>query len=447
MKPWSKPSDPNMPVNLDLKQPLYHQLRPYFNRPIYLAYSGGLDSQVLLHVLVRVRQQQPFDLTAIHIHHGLSVHADSWVNHCVYYCEKWAVACQVKEVACIEQGQGLEAAARQARYSAFAQILPQDAVLLTAHHGDDQAETLLLQLFRGAGSQGLAAMPFFKKLGNALLLRPFLTYGRTQLHAYAQQQGLTWVEDDGNQNLRFDRNFLRQKISPLLAQRWPQFMHTLGRAATLQAENAHLLQQLAQIDQASCQTQNPPCLAINGLLKLDTLRQKNLLRYWLSQQSFALPSHQQLAQVLKLLSAASDRQPQVHYAGVEIRRYRNALYAMNALPAKPSSSLVLPWQIDCVLSLPYGQLSAQKQQGQGLKWTNDAPLTVHFRQGGERIQHHGVSKKIKKLCQAQGIEPWLRPFLPCIYRHEQLLAVADWVIDERFCARENDSGWQLYWHK
>ena len=427
-----------------LVQHVFKQLKPYLNRPIYLAYSGGLDSHVLLHLLSQLQQQQPFDLSAIHIHHGINKNADRWANHCVDCCQQLAIPCHIKKVQLTTQKQhGLEAAARVARYQALQQAVPANALIVTAQHQHDQSETLLLQLFRGAGSKGLSAMPVIKPLGHALLLRPLLTVCQQTLQDYAKSQPLNWIEDDSNDDLRFDRNFLRHRILAPLTQRWTSLHKTLSRVARQQAENEQLLTELAQLDGANCYEKQR--LVIPALLKLSSARQKNLIRYWLKQQHAPLPSYQQLQQLINTLQHnASDKQA-LHYAKTEIHRYRQQLYVFHQLPPRPKA-VCLQWQIGTTLSLPYGTLKASLQTGTGLYLPATTSLTIRFRQGGEKIYTHKQQQTLKNWLQKQAVPPWLRDFIPYVYADDKLLAVVGVVTDNRCTPPKDKQGWVLQWH-
>ena len=223
-----------------------HLERALASQPaVLLAYSGGLDSSVLLHQLVLLRNQRPeLQLRAVHIHHGLNPLADSWVAHCEQQCAQWQVPLEVVRVQIDARAGGIEAAARTARYDAFSQLLLPDEALLTAQHLDDQSETVLLALKRGSGPAGLAAMPQQHWLGQHRHLRPLLAVSRSQLEAWAQHHQLSWIEDDSNQDPRYDRNFLRLKVLPLLNDRWPHFASAVARSAALCGEQEQLLDEL-----------------------------------------------------------------------------------------------------------------------------------------------------------------------------------------------------------
>lgn len=409
----------------------------------WAAFSGGLDSQVLLHVLSQVVPRAR--LRALHIDHGWHPRAKAWAKSCQTYCTEQGISCEVIVVnAQPECGESPEAAARQARYQAFAARLGKGDGLLTAHHQDDQAETVLLQLLRGAGLKGLAAMPEIMPFANGFLLRPFLSLTRADLLAYAQQHRLTWIEDPSNSDLRFGRNLIRHQVIPLLKQSWPTLNKTLARVAAHSAEAQQLLDERAQEDYQLVRGEQTHQLSIPKLLTLSPARQRNCLRYWFTQQSFLLPSQQQLQQILALLHSKPDAMPQVSWGSVQVRRYRSQLYA---LTCSPNVSLLIPkkWDLQHTLALPDGCLRVELKKGQGLACQRiiNAAITVRFRCGGERFHPQGRvgSHPLKKLFQEWGIPPWERERTPLIFQHETLIAVPNYSVHTPFAAKTDEWGY------
>ena len=430
-------------------------------RRIIVGYSGGLDSHVLLHLLATDRERwitPGRTLAALYVDHGLQSAAAAWGKHCAGVCRELGVPFRVVPInARPESGDSPEAAARHARYAAFAAELGPEAALLTAHHRDDQAETLLLQLLRGAGPHGLAAMPAISRLGQGRLLRPLLEMDRADLLAYARTHDLRWIEDASNQDTGFDRNYLRQRILPLLRERWPAAPRTLARSAQWCAEAARGLDEQAAADWAHLATDRPNVLPIPTLRELSEWRQRNLLRYWLRQFNLPVPHARQLQQILHdVLTAAVDRNPCVHWPGAEIRRYRELLYAL--APLEPhDAQRTLIWRTDAeggwpLLELPgVGWLRMQAAVGAGLRTEALASgsLMVGFRQGGERFRPVGRChrQELKKLLQQAAIPPWERERLPLIYQEgtkpqQPLLAVVGLGVAADFAAMPGESGWQ-----
>ncbi len=433
-------------------------------RRFIVGYSGGVDSHVLLHRLANQRYRDR-TLTALYVDHGLQAASAAWGEHCASVCHALNVPFRVLKIdARPTTGESPEAAARRARYAALAAELAPDSALLTAHHRDDQAETLLLQLLRGAGPHGLAAMPAAARLGQGWLLRPLLNVDRAELLAYARAHDLHWIEDASNTDTGFDRNYLRHRVLPLLRERWPAVNRTLARSARLCAETAAWLDEEAAADLTSVATDRPDCLAIPALQALSELRQRNLLRYWLRQLNLPIPDARQLQHILHdALTAAADRNPCIRWPGAEVRRYRDRLYAMPPLMPHDARQRVI-WRTDTEgwpsLELPgAGQLRMQKTMGTGLRSEALASgaLIVQFRQGGERFRLAGRShsQELKKLLQQAGIPLWERERLPLIYLPSSpnfsgagggdccLLAVGGLGIAADFAAEPSEVGWQL----
>ena len=397
----------------------------------WLAYSGGVDSQVLLHLM----STTGLKLQAVYIDHGLQAESAQWAQHCRTSCQLLNIPFQtIKVDARPEKRQSPEAAARIARYGALKQLVGPDDCLLTAQHEDDQAETFLLQLFRGGGAAGLAAMPFESDFGDGYHCRPLLSFTREQILEYAREQKLDWIEDPSNQDSRFDRNFLRNQAIPLLKQRWPSLDKTLHLAAVQQAENKRLLEELAVMDLEGMNSE-ADCLSIDELLKLSEPRVRNALRYWLDSRGFPLPSRDVLQQIiLQIFQAESDRQPLISWANVEVRRFRGCLYAIPAVSHDASQQY--DWHSRESLDIQSLQqtLVMREFDGRGLPAAIlNEKLQVRFRQGGEKIRPAGrnASHSLKKLCQEADIPPWQRDRLPLIYLDGELIAVANyWIADE-----------------
>lgn len=422
-------------------------------RRLRVAFSGGLDSMVLLTALQRLRESGALlaALDAIHIHHGLSPYADEWAQHCAQVCCELRVPLvQFNVVVDTESGKGIEASARNARYSALARETEPGDCLLMAHHADDQAETLLLQLLRGSGPHGLAAMPFLRPFGNGLLVRPLLDFRRDQLFSWASQAGLCWVEDHSNRQQDLDRNFLRLSVIPLLKQRWPSLATTLSRSARLCGESAQLLEELAASDIAAASTPHPRELRWKVLADHSVVRRRNLLRAWIARCGFPVPNARRLERMATdFWDAAPDRNPALRWEGAEMHRYREMLYLMPTLPAV-DPALRLSWDPELPLELPGGgRLGAQRRPGEGLSVSKllSGPLIVRFRQGGEHCHPAGRrdSHSLKKLLQEHAVPPWLRDRIPLIYHGEELIAVADRIISEGFAASPDECGWVLKW--
>lgn len=410
-----------------------------------IGYSGGLDSTCLLHALAELcAHQSHTELLAVHIHHGLSTHADRWAEHCRQQCLALGVAYQQIMVdATAGSGESPEAVARDARYRALGDIVGEGDILLTAHHQDDQAETLLIQLIRGSGVDGISAMPSFAPFFRGHLLRPLLGVTREALHNYALEQCLHWIDDESNNNLRFSRNYLRHQVMPVLRQRWPAVSATLSRTAAHCAEAGGLLGELAMQDMGNCMGDQPRTLRVSALMGISAARQRNLIRYWVQHHGMSTPDSRHLTRIERdLLHCATDAKPVVCWAGVELRRYRDLIYLMPAL-VEHDSRQVIEWMPHAPLYLPSLSVTlvAQPVVGQGLRIA-DEPLSVRFRCGGERCQPVGRQHHhdLKKLFQALAIPPWRRDRIPLIYIDNRLAAVVGYWVCEPFQAKNDEPG-------
>ncbi len=410
-----------------------------------VAYSGGCDSHVLLHALAAIRDHLAAPkLSALHINHGLADEADAWAAHCEKVAADLGIAIQIVDVDAMgEAGDSPEAAARQARYHAFEKIMQEGEGLLLAHHQDDQAETLLLQLFRGAGVRGLAAMPHCVTFSRGWLGRPLLGLCRQQLRDYAQAADLSWIEDPGNQSIDFDRNFLRHTVMPDLLPRWPALAQTLSRAAEHQASAGRLLDELAAVDLKSIAGTRRDCLSISGLRLLSRERQDNVLRYWIRMQGVSPPSTRQLQRLhAEVLAARDDAQPQLDWAGHRIRRYRDDLYL---LPVQAPEYQSLYWDLNGGLNLPDGRcLSIKQTLGEGLQAALQGrrDIAVRFRQGGEVCRPAGRKQthRLKTLYQEWGVPPWERERIPLIYVGEEIAQVVGYCVCEGWQAGKDEDG-------
>lgn len=436
------------------------QLKRYAQfRQFVVAYSGGLDSHVLLHWLAQ--GQLPQQISAIYIDHGLQSASAAWGEHCAAVCAALHIPLHIERTdARPAAGESPEAAARRVRYAALAAHVDASTALLTAHHADDQAETLWLQLLRGSGVHGLAAMPQLAPLGGGWLLRPLLKVTQRELRAYAAAHGLRWIEDPSNQDIDFDRNYLRQRVLPLLQQRWPALPRTSGRAAQLCAEAASILDEVALADLSAVQGAQAQQIFIPALRNLSAARQRNVLRYWLRQLHLPIPEARQLQQIEAALAAAQDRNPWVRWGGAQVRRYRQYLYALPAL-VQPAMQREYLWQMEGAVWPPLelagiGHLRMERVYGAGIRpaMLEAAALLVRFRQGGERWRPQGRahSQELKKLLQEAGIPPWERERLPLLYQQPAgeaapaeppLLAVVGLGIAAAYAVEADAWGWQV----
>jgi tRNA(Ile)-lysidine synthase len=432
-------------------------LAPYLaHRRWFVAFSGGLDSHVLLHAICGLQkrarlQEMPFpEVHAIHVNHQLQAASSAWAQHCQAQCDHYDIPLRTRAVRLLDDGRGIESQARQARYQIFEQELEESDVLLMAHHQDDQAETLLLRLLRGSGLEGLAAIPATRAIGLACLVRPLLDIPKAELTEYAQSQGLSWIDDPSNQDTHYRRNFLRHKVMPLFAENWPAYRRSFSRAATLQSEAATLLKSYVAADLQRLQSEDG-CLDLEGVAELEEIRQRAILReFVLASADIALTSAQLNTLVAQFIKAGSDRQSEFvlgsHLdSGLCLRAYRGHLYcephAKNQLPLPTE----LYWDTSEVLIIT-GAGCLRADSG-GNFTTEGKPLTVRFRRGGERCRlvGHAHSRPLKKLLQEWGVPPWQRDSLPLIYCGEELAAIADRAICEGFLCAPGEPGLKLHW--
>lgn len=417
--------------------------------PLKIAFSGGLDSCVLLHALCQLRETLALSLHALHVDHGLHVHSSDWARQVQQTCERLNVPCTVERAQVTQAGgHGLEAAARRARYAALARHVGPGEVLLTAHQADDQAETVLLQLLRGAGVHGLAAMPAIMPFHAGRLARPLLDFTRAQLATWAAQENLQWIEDTSNSDLRFSRNYLRHRVFPLLEAHWPGASRRMTRSAGVAAEAVELLDELAQSDWNGCHGTEPDALSVSALRRLPAPRCRNLLRYWLRRRGFQAPSAMHLDQVLaQVMRDPRSNQATIRWPGIEVCRYRDELTALRPR-TETDSRWRNQWNLVEPLEIPgVGRLHAEESQGEGLsrERIGESPLVVGLRQGGEvcRLAGHVHHHKLKKLLQETGIPPWERSRIPLVYVNDDLAAIGDRWVCEPYAARAGEAAWKL----
>jgi len=384
---------------------------------IAVALSGGLDSTVLLHSLSALVARESLMLRALHVDHGLQPESAAWAEACRAACQAAGVAFELIELNLgAARGASVEAQARDARYEALAARLADGERLVTAHHRDDQLETVLIQLMRGAGVAGLAAMPARSRLGRGWQLRPLLEVDRAELADYAARQKLAWHQDPMNDALRFDRGYLRARVLPAIRERWPAASTTVMRSAGHLAEASRLLDGLAAADAAQVVDEGRLTLAALAVLPRD--RQVNLLRWWLRQEGLRPPPAARLGATLAdFFAARPDGAPVLRWDAGEVRRYRGRLYAL-APGAGTDTFRLVPGQAG------------------GLRIASGADASIRFRAGGESLRPHPdrPRKRLKNLCQEAGIVPWMRERLPLVFVGERLAAVGDLWIDADFAA-------------
>jgi len=372
-------------------------LAPLRGKRLAVGLSGGVDSTVLLHVLHARASEFGYRLSAIHVNHGLSPNADEWQRHCASLCRKLGVPLVSRKVGVVKAGAGLEAAARAARRKVFA-ALDVDAIAL-AHHQDDQAETVLFNLLRGAGLAGASGMAATARLGKKELIRPLLDVSRADIVAYAQQHRLRWVEDESNASEALTRNFLRRSVGPLLEQKFPRWRESLARAAR------HFSGARADA--------------------------KELLREFLAAKGLRAPSEKNLVEMLKQLGSGGAR-VELKHDGAVLRRYRGEVRVERQKESKDFRPV--QWNGEARVALPHGELRFIKAKGRGIDPLRAKRLTVRQRSGGERLKlaANRPSRTLKNLFQEAGIPSWERDRLPLLYSGDALVWVPGLGVDVTF---------------
>jgi tRNA(Ile)-lysidine synthase len=446
---------------------------------LWVAYSGGVDSQVLLYVLTQLKSDLPYAIKAIHINHNIHMNSKLWAQHCDSICNHLGVDLEIRSIDIIRKsGQSLEELARNERYKMFQSTMHDNDCLLTAHHLEDQAETCMLQFLRGAGAKGMAAMPNMTKFGVGYLGRPLLNVSKHDILKFAAEHNMAWIEDDSNHDLSFTRNFLRHKIMPDLRKRWPSIDRTIKRVASHSAEADELLQDLAKLDLQIVAQNNDESLDVLLLKKYSYARQKNILRQWIETKNVILPTAKKLNAIISsVVYARCDANPVVKWGNVSVRRFKNRLwlvqdafasfdhtqlYDLTAVikamlsGAKNSSILSIAGLGDIALNVEtrFVKFHDSKQERQYLdiktplikphksigidlqKLASASSVELRFRQGGElcRLPKRTATHKLKKLLQEFGVPPWERAKVPLLYVDGKLAQIVGFGVCASFSA-------------
>ena len=417
-----------------------------------VALSGGIDSVVLLHLLHQLQKKHRFTLNAIHVHHGLSKNADKWVKFCEKLCEKLSVTLDVDYIQMPhKKSLGIEGEARRLRYEKLLQT--KTDLIVLAHHEDDQAETFLLQLIRGAGVKGLSSMAHFDETKK--LWRPLLNTSRIDIEVYAKQHKLKWIEDESNQNTDFDRNFIRSKILPILKNRFNHIIKVISRSSSHLAEAQYLLDDLAKIDLKSCLKSDNynHKLQVKTLNKLSLTRAKNVLRYWLELNDQLMPSKDLLDELLRqVLTAKKDAELKIQLSkNHDIRRYQDEIFIVKKNQNRLKNYEIF-WNGESEILLPNGsKLTFKKVKGRGinLKFLNNKKIRIRNRQGGEFFKPDlkRPTKKIKQLLQESDLPPWERKNLPLIFVGDELAAMPNFGVDIAYQPKAQEYGLEVIWSR
>lgn len=404
---------------------------------IYVGFSGGLDSTVLLHAIMHEPLLKD-KLCAVHINHGLNPNAYLWQQHCKSFCDKHSIELMIRAVKC-KGLNNIEHEARVARFAQFSNILESKDCIVLAHHENDQAETLLLQILRGSGINGLAAMPEVKKLGKGYVMRPFLNCTKDVLEDYAKLNNLLWIDDDSNCNEDFSRNYLRHKVMPVIQQRWPNFTKNFATTATnCQKAKLNLLE-LAYIDCPELKVKNNTLSLIN-LTSLSKDRLTNVLKVWLENNDLKIPSAKTLEILIKeIIFSKQDRQPLYKISDKYIRRYNNYLYLVEESNFNFEDKIWDNFPHDFYLPDNY---CLQASKGCGLNIEKNALIEVRFRRGGEEFYWKNKTCELKKLLQSFKIPTWKRNQIPLIYINNKLAQIGNFAISDMFYTEQ---GYKIIW--
>ena len=422
---------------------------------IAVAFSGGLDSSVLLHSLVSIPEFKE-KVFAIHVNHGLSPNSKSWIKHCDKFCSGLGVNFIPLTIE-LENSKTNENILRKARYEALFSCLKQGDVLCTAHHQDDHIETILFRILRGTGIKGLAGIEKYSQMEGIDLIRPLISYSKKDLLDYADKFEVNWIEDESNEDLSISRNFIRKKVIPNLKNdNWPEYKNSISYLSSKAKEANEILDEIAYLDLKLCASESLDRLSILKIKELSHARAMNVLFTWLGINTHLGVSNKITDQVYKSIVLASENSNPVVTFGkrgesgsFQIRRFNNFL---RHLPLTKIESLsdkkVWKWNTNNSLELPTGTLSMQLSLGKGISTQLTEPgISIKGRIGGERCKPEGRSKsqKLKKLFQEYRVPPWVRYRIPLVYVGDQLAAVSDLWVCEEFVAKKDERGIVLSW--
>jgi tRNA(Ile)-lysidine synthase len=425
-------------------------------KQLFVAYSGGVDSTVLLHALWRLREQFDLELVALHADHQLQKISGEWHLHCQAFCSDLGIPFRGRKFTIKDiHREGMEAAARNARYAWF---LSQTggATLVTGHNQEDQAETVLLRLVRGSGGDGLAAISPESELGGSHIARPLLGESRGDITAYAKCYNLLFVEDDTNCDISFDRNYIRHQILPLFRARWPAVDKTIARAAGHLKRQRIVRNKIARADLRACYSDTAACilgdfgrLRLDQLVELGTVRMADVLRYWIRRHGMEVPNTRRLMELIRQIrSGGASRKAAIRWRDGEIRAYRSDLYLIPVQP-DPCFRGIRAWLPEKPIDIDAAgiRLRSMRRQGRGLRIPvrGVTRLALDWRAKAEMIQPAGSAHRhsVKKLFQQAGIPPWERVRIPKLYLGEKLVCIPGLVVDRQFAAQGADMGLEI----
>jgi len=412
-----------------------------------IALSGGIDSVVLLHALSQLKVKLKLQLSAIHINHDLSSNADDWLIFCHNKCKELGIPIKSEKINIKHDiSMGIEAAARKGRYQALETY--RKGILVLGHHQNDQAETLLLQLFRGSGLNGLAAMPLYDQ--ERFIWRPLLKINKEIIEGYAKENSLNFIKDESNDNLQFDRNFLRKNVLPLIKSRYPDIINTISRSSENIAEGLNLHKAIAKEDANIFFSKNKERLSLTMIKVLEKERVVNLIRWWLDVNKKMMPSKKTMSELYKQIkNVKKDALLNIDISeSISIKAYRDELFLVEkGIKIDPYE---LIWRGEELVELPGNtKLIFKKSLGAGfsLSKIGSKTLTIQNRNGGESFKpkNNQPTRTLKYLLQTSNIPPWKRQLMPLIFSENDLVAVPNFGVHYKFQAEENESGWEIDW--
>lgn len=416
----------------------------------WIACSGGMDSCVLLHLFYSCKSKIKQPLEVVYVNHGLQEEGEGWGKFCKELCLQYEIAfLRIDINENCPKGKSIEEWARDKRYSLIAERMEEKDILFTAHHQDDQVETFFLQALRGAGPRGLVSMPIFKKYANGFHARPLLHIPRSKIKNYAIDNKLSWYDDKSNTDTRYDRNYLRKNVLPVVESRWPAFRESISRLINHQKEYKTLLDEVAQEDLKHTLNTKSGCLNINNVRELSIERQKNLIFIWLGTLKLNPPASKHMDNIItELINIDTDKAPCVNWNNVEVRRYKNFLYSSKTL-TEHDVYTKYNWDLKKPITILDETLTPNSIMGRGIskKKITDASIMIRYRQGGEKVRPDNLkhSKTVKQLFQERGVLPWLRDRIPLVYVNDKLAVIPGFCVDEAFSAENNEPSIDIQW--
>ncbi len=416
---------------------------------ICLALSGGLDSMVLLH-LMHTHLNKKYKIRAIHVNHNLNESSDNWSEFCEKQCNELGIDLTIRSVRPVNDGFGIEANARDERYRVMKEFLSTNELLLTAHHKDDQLETILFRIFRGTGIDGLRGIIHYMDTDGCIIFRPLLEYSRTDLEKYANENNIEWIEDDSNKDIYFDRNYIRNLLIPKIKDRWKNVEESTHRLSLIAAENHQLLDEIASEDLS--QESDPNSISISCFDSHSIPRIKNMIRFLIEKNNMDMPSMHILNSGLIDLIKNDEKSAEIKWGNHVIRRFSKRLYFLNKSEAMPFEAPDdIPWAIKKSINLnhPIGSLEIDFRDGIGISLDKCSEnLQIKFRKGGEKISTNKQKKQktLKDFFSEKKILPWTRDKIPLIYDNQHLICIGDFWMNDDFKATESEPSFIIHWN-